>query len=76
MNPVISREYVEKNYIKKTDLKQFIESELFAINKCKSNKTTARQFQLDGMEAVYKAIKNIFLEEIENDNRNTNDTKK
>ena len=63
MNKVIAREYVEKNYIKKSDLKEFVYSELKAIKECKSDKATARQFQLDGMEAVYKAIKNIFLEE-------------
>lgn len=62
-NKVISREYVEKNYIEKSKLKDFVYSELRAINDCKSNKMTARQFQLDGMEAVYKAIINIFLEE-------------
>lgn len=62
-NKVISREYVEKNYIKKIDLSNFVESELRAIKKCKSNKEMARQFQLDGMEAVYKGIKNIFLED-------------
>lgn len=64
MNKVIAREYVEKNYIKKIDLSKFVNDELEAIKECKcKDKTTARQFQLDGMEAVYKGIKNIFLEE-------------
>lgn len=65
-NPVISKEYVKKNFIKKSDLERFVENELEAIKVCKDkDKSTARQFILDGMEAVYKAIKNIFLEETE-----------
>lgn len=67
MNPVISREYVEKNYIKKSDLKGFVNAELKMINKCKNDVGFLTKQQYDAMEAVYKAIKNLFLEETEDD---------
>lgn len=63
MNKVIIREYVEKNYIKKDDLLKFINSELRMIKKCRKGESFISNQQYDGMEAVYKTIKNIFLEE-------------
>ena len=63
MNPVISRKYVEENYIKKDELKKFIEYEIKTIDKCKKErKNLARSLEMDGMKAAYVAIKNIFLE--------------
>lgn len=70
-NPVISREYVEKNYIKKQELKNFINAELKAINKCRKDVGFLTNQQYDAIEAVYKAIKNIFLGETEDENNNT-----
>ncbi len=64
MNKVISREYVEKNYIKKSDLEGFVNAELNMINKCRKDVGFLTNQQYDAMEAVYKGIKNIFLEEI------------
>lgn len=66
MNKVISREYVEKNYIKKDDIKEFLIGEFKAIEQCK-NKVEWRR-QLDGMEAAYRTITNIFLEGTEDEN--------
>jgi hypothetical protein len=63
MNKVISREYVEKNYIKKDDLRNFIDGELMMIKKCRKDTGFIGNQQYDGMEVVYKAISNIFLEE-------------
>ena len=63
MNKVISREYVEKNYIKKSDLEGFVNAELKIINKCRKDVGFLTNQQYDAMEAVYKAIKNLFLEE-------------
>lgn len=63
MNPVISREYVEKHYIKKDKLERFIDREIKAIDKCKKDPKLTTKFQLDGMRAAYVAIKNIMLEE-------------
>ena len=62
MNKVISREYVEKNYIKKADLKEFIDAEIVVIdNMIDKDIATARQLQLDGLKAGYTAIQQIFL---------------
>ena len=62
-NKVISKEYVNKNYIKKKDLKAFINAELNAIEKCRKDTGFITNQQYDAMEVVYKAIKNIFLED-------------
>ena len=63
-NKVIAKEYVEKNYVKKSDLNEFIESELKVIEKMINKKSASvMQLQLDGMRAVYKGIKNQFLED-------------
>jgi len=63
-NKVIAKEYVDKNYIKKSELNEFIENELQVIERMINKKVaTARQLQLDGMRAVYKGIKNLFLED-------------
>ena len=62
MNKVISREYVEENYIKKDDLQNFIDGELMMIEKCRKDVGFISNQQYDGMEAVYKTIKNLFLE--------------
>ena len=57
MNKVISREYVEKNYIKKQDLLDFIEN---ALNMCnKQNEKLAKLMSketLEGITATYKAL--------------------
>lgn len=63
MNKVISREYVEKNYIKKEDLQNFVDAEMMMIKRCREDVGFISNQQYDGMEAVYKAIKNLFLEE-------------
>lgn len=62
-NKVISKEYVNKNYIKKKDLKAYINTELNMIEKCRKDTSFITNQQYDAMEAVYKAIKNIFLED-------------
>lgn len=69
MNKVISREYVEKNYIKKADLENFVNAELNMINKNRKDVGFLTNQQYDAMEAVYKAIKNIFLEETKDVNK-------
>ena len=69
MNKVISREYVEKNYIKKSDLEGFVNAELNMINKCRKDVGFLTNQQYDAMEAVYKGIKNIFLEETKDVNK-------
>ena len=61
MNPVISREYVEKNYIKKTELNKFVKSELKEIEESPLRDISEYQ----GMRCVYLAIQNIFLEGID-----------
>ena len=62
MNPVISRKYVEENYVEKKKLKRVIESELKIINRMiNKDKATARQLQLYDMKAAYTYIQNIFL---------------
>ena len=61
-NKVISREYVEKNYISKEDLKKFIENKMQIIKKrIDKNNIIAMQYQLDGMKAVYKAIQDELI---------------
>ena len=63
-NKVIAKEYVDKNYIKKSELNEFIESELQVIERMRNKKVaTVGQIRLDGMRAVYKGIKNQFLED-------------
>lgn len=63
-NKVIVKEYVDKNYVKKSDLNEFIESELQVIEKMINKKSASvMQLRLDGMRAVYKGIKNQFLED-------------
>ena len=62
-NKVIAKEYVDKNYIKKKDLKAYINAELNMIEKCRKDTSFITNQQYDAMEAVYKAIKNIFLED-------------
>lgn len=65
MNPVISRKYVEKNYIKKLDLESFINTELIMIKKSREVKGFLTTEQCDAMEAVYNTIKNLFLGEVQ-----------
>ena len=73
MNPVISREYVEKNYIPKDELRKFIKSEFKMIDKnMRTWETLEGQCQLKGMKAAYTAINNIFLEEIDEDSKDNN----
>ena len=62
-NKVIAKEYVDKNYIKKSDLRGFVNSELNMIKKCRKDTGFIIEQQYDAMEAVYKAIKNLFLED-------------
>ncbi len=70
MNPVISRKYVEENYVEKKKLKRVIESELKIISRMTNkDKATARQLQLDGMKAAYTCIQNIFLGGTEDANK-------
>lgn len=68
MNKVISREYVEKNYIKKEDLQNFVDAEMKMIKKCRKDVGFISNQQYDGMETVYKAIQNIFLEDTRDEN--------
>ena len=68
MNKVISREYVEKNYIKKEDLQNFVDTEMKMIKKCRKDVGFISNQQYDGMEAVYNAIKKVFLEEAKDEN--------
>ena len=58
-NKVISTEYVKKNFIKKSDLKEYLDHEFVMIKKCR-NKLEWKKY-LDGVESAYKAIQNIFL---------------
>ena len=62
-NKVIAKEYVDKNYVKKNDLKGFVNAELKMIEKCRKDTGFLTNQQYDAMEAVYKAIKNQFLED-------------
>jgi len=69
MNKVISKEYVDKNYIKKSELAGYVNTELTMIDKCRKDVGFLTNQQYDAMEAVYKAIKNIFLEETKDVNK-------
>ena len=69
MNKVISREYVDKNYIKKSELAGYVNAELKMINKCRKDVGFLTKQQYDAMEAVYKSIKNLFLEETKDVNK-------
>lgn len=62
-NKVIAKEYVDKNCIYKKDLEGYINAELNMIRKCRKDTGFITNQQYDAMEAVYKAIKNIFLED-------------
>ena len=61
-NKVIARDYVEKNYIKKSELKEFIDGELEMIEE-NQYKGGDKRLILDGVEAAYRCILATFIKE-------------
>lgn len=68
MNPVISREYVEKNYIKKSDLEEYLNKIISEIQKLydKEENLTAKM-TAGGFIRFTEGLKKEILEETEDD---------
>lgn len=65
MNPVISREYVEKNYIEKSELEKYIDKKIDNLSKVHNNsKNNIEREIAKGMAVFATMMKNEILEGI------------
>ena len=68
MNPVISREYVEKNYIEKSKFKEYIDSKIDELSKIHNNSKNGIEREIaKGMAVFATLMKKEILEETEDD---------